>query len=106
MRLQLSRQFPQTQRRAKGPEGCSRYSPDQTDYSELTGIAGLQTRCAELEKMSGSTEPVRISGTSMLPRGRCAAVGKEAKAKLEEKKEEIAQKIQDQLKNKLKGLFH
>lgn len=56
--------------------------------------------------MSGSTEPVRISGTSMLPRGRCAAVGKEAKAKLEEKKEEIAQKIQDQLKNKLKGLFH
>ncbi len=63
---------------------------------------------AGLEELNGITVPVRISGPFAQLSYRVdlnAAVGEVAKAKLDEKKEEIEQKLKDQLKNKLKGLF-
>ncbi len=62
----------------------------------------------ELEHLKGLTVPVRISGpfeslSYKLELG--GLVADAAKAKVEEKKEEIKAKAQDQVKDKLKGLF-
>ena len=62
----------------------------------------------ELEHLKGLTVPVRISGpfeslSYKLELG--GLVAEAAKAKGEEKKEEIRAKAQDQVKDKLKGLF-
>jgi len=47
----------------KGQTVAADSSPDQTEFSELTGITGSPTGLvAGLEKLSGSTVPVRISG--------------------------------------------
>jgi len=61
-----------------------------------------------LEHLKGLTVPVRVSGpfeslSYKLELG--SLVGDAAKAKVEEKKEEIKAKAQDQVKDKLKGLF-
>lgn len=61
-----------------------------------------------LEHLKGLTVPVRVSGpfeslAYKLELG--SLVGDAAKAKLEEKKDEIKAKAQDQVKDKLKGLF-
>lgn len=62
----------------------------------------------DLEHLKGLTVPVRIGGpfeklSYTLELG--SLVGDAAKAKVEEKKEEIKAKAQEQLKDKLKGLF-
>ena len=62
----------------------------------------------DLEHLKGLTVPVRVSGpfeslSYKLELG--SLVADAAKAKVEEKKEEIKAKAQDQVKDKLKGLF-
>ncbi|MBI5108409.1 MAG: AsmA family protein [Rhodocyclales bacterium] len=62
----------------------------------------------DLEHLKGLTVPVRVSGpfeslSYTLELG--SLVTEAAKAKVEEKKEEIKAKAQDQIKDKLKGLF-
>jgi AsmA protein len=62
----------------------------------------------DLEHLKGLTVPVRVSGpfeslSYKLELG--SLVADAAKARVEEKKEEIKAKAQDQVKDKLKGLF-
>lgn len=138
----------------KGEALAADSSPNQTDFSELTGTAtvtdgvvrnddlqgkspymrvtgagqadlgaqnldyllkvvlvrtGTGQGGAGLAEASGITVPVRISGPFAQLSYRVdlnAAVGEAAKAKLKQKQQEFGQKLQDQLQNKLKGLFH
>ena len=149
----LAAKIRQAKAALKGQALAADSSPDQTDFSELTGTAtitdgvvrnddlqgkspymrvsgagradlgarnldyllkvvlvktGTGQGGAGLEELNGITVPVRISGPfAKLSYGvdLNAAVGEVAKTRLEEKKKEVEQKLQDQLKNKLKGLF-
>lgn len=62
----------------------------------------------ELDSLRGLTIPVRLSGPFAKPDWKielAGLAGEAAKAKVEEKKEEIRQKAEDKLKGRLKGLF-
>ena len=80
------------------------------NYLAKTSVVGSSSGQGgkELEQLKGLTIPVRITGpfealSYKLELGDLAA--DMAKAKLEEKKDELKTKAEDQLKSKLKGLF-
>ncbi len=83
--------------------GQMNYLAKATVVSAATGQGGK-----ELESLKGLTVPVRVTGpfTSLSYHLEFGGLLQDAaKAKVEEKKQEIQQKLQDGLNDKLKGLF-
>lgn len=83
---------------------------DRLDYLvKATVVASLQGQGGpELQALKGLTVPVRLSGPFTAIGWKvdfAGLVGDVARQKLDEKKEDVKKKLQDQLQDKLKGLF-
>lgn len=82
----------------------------QLDYLLKAAVVGTAAGQGgkELDALKGVTVPVRVSGPFEKPAFKLELgnlVSDSAKARIEEKQQEIKQKAQDKLKSQLKGLF-
>lgn len=86
----------------------------QLDYLLKVAAGGLLESSAKssasraLENLRGAIIPVKVTGSLTRPQFRLdldALLGEQAKGKLQQKREEIKQKIEDRLRERLKGLL-